>query len=301
MLQRLSVPLETAKKDNMKRCIFTICMNLLALCVMAQYYAYSINGEVQIMRNGNWQNVYSSMELQASDLVKTSEYGNLTILDRTNNKIYSIQTTNAQALEQLIQNTQRKTQKLSIEYIQGMFNKLFGYEDARTESMQTIGGVTYRGEEEDRNIAGALVNSAKSSYPVSFLLLDLQTMAAVENVQNEGTYILQMNNMSDTPLYMNIIYTDEKGETSAMLPLDENQTMLHLYIPAFSNVRLTEFPLSFTPPGVINWLTLVASPMLFNLQSVIHYMQSPELQQTMSTSASSHTIGRYDMKLRIED
>ena len=42
---------------------------------MAQYYAYGINGEVQIMRNGNWQNVYSSMELQASDLVKTSEYG----------------------------------------------------------------------------------------------------------------------------------------------------------------------------------------------------------------------------------
>ena len=286
----------------MKRCIFTICTNLLALCIMAQYYAYGINGEVQIMRNGNWQNVYSSMELQASDLVKTSEYGNLTILDRTNNKIYSIQATNAQPLEQLIQTTQRKTSRLSFEYIQGMFNKLFGREDASTESMRTIGGVTYRGEEEERNIAEALVNSAKSLYPVSFLLIDLQTMEAVEYVRNGGTYILQMNNMSDTPLYMNIIYTDEKGETSAMLPLDENQTMLHLYIPAFSNVRLTEFPLSFTPPGVINWLTLVASPMPFDLSSVIYYMQSSELQQAnISASTSSHTVGRYNMKLRIED
>ena len=286
----------------MKRCLLTIGMNLFALCLMAQYYAYGINGEVQIMRNGNWQNVFSSMELRSTDLVKTDEYGNLTVLDRTNDKIYSMQSPEAQPLEQLIQNAQRKTPNPASEYIQGIFSKLFGREDASLEKMKTIGGVTYRGEKEDWNIAGALVYSAKPSYPVSCMLLDWQTMEVVESVRDGGIYILQMNNMSDTPLYMNIIYTDEKGDTSAMLPLDERQTMLHLYIPAFSNVRLTGFPLSFSPAGVMNRMTLVASPMPFDLQNVLRYMQSPELQQTnMSGKSSSHTIGRYDMKLRIEN
>lgn len=277
----------------MKRWLTLIALLVMTGTMMAQYYAYSMNGKVQLMRDGEWQNVYSTMELQETDLVQTEEYGNLTVLDRTNNKMYSIQSAEALPLRQLMLR-QAGTRWLTTEYIIGMYKKLFDKE--RTKGIETSGGVTYRGETEEREIARALLNTCKSSYTVSFALLDIHTMEPIDRIQEEQPVIVQFNNMSDTPLYMNIIDTDADGIQSALFPLDEKKTMLQLYIPALSCVRIQEYPFVFAPAGTSDRLTLVAYPYPFDLRNVIKKMAEPEVQKAGS---SIPEIGVYQQTVQI--
>lgn len=262
--------------------------------LMAQYYAYSLNGQVRMMREGEWQNVYSTMELQETDLLQTEEYGNLTILDRTNNKMYSIQSADALPLRQLMLR-QPGTRSLATEYMIGMYKKLFNKE--RTKGIETGGGVTYRGDAEEREIARALVHTNKSSYTVSFLLLDIHTMEPIDRVQEGQPVIVQFNNMSYTPLYMNIIDTDAEGLQNALFPLDEKNTMLQLYIPALSSIRMQGYPFVFAPAGTSDRLTLVAYPYPFDLRNVIKRMAEPEVQKAVGTPKEG--IGRFESKIII--
>lgn len=275
-----------------------IAIILLCLCVSAQsqYYAYTVNGEAQVMRGGEWKAVYSTMELQTTDLLRTSEYGHVTVLDRTNNKIYSLQTVDAKPIEQLISNVQPHTRRLMQEYIIGMYNKLFGIEEERTKGMATQGGVTYRGEEEEREIARAILHCRKGELPVSFLLLDFQTRQPVERVREGQMVIVQFNNLSDTPLYMNIIDRDAEGTESAIFPLDEKQAILTLYVPAFSSVRMHEYPLTFAPAGTTDKLTLVAYPYPFELTNVVKLLKDTEIQQA---TGKTNPIGIYQQTIPI--
>ncbi len=257
----------------MRQYIFIILLLGLSSSLSAQYYAYSMNGEVRLMRGGEWQKVYSSMELQENDLIQTEEYGNLTILDRTNNKMFSVQTVEAKPISQLMQ-TQKETKSLTAEYIIGMYQMLFGGERPKG----TTPGVTYRGEAEEREIARALLHTRKSSFPISFTLLDLHTLEPVEQVREGQLIVVQFNNMSDTPLYMNIMDTEASGQQTAIFPLNEKQTLLTLYIPAFSNVRLHDYPITFAPGGTTDKLTLVAYPYPYDLRNVIDKMYEPDIR-----------------------
>ncbi|MBR1717166.1 MAG: hypothetical protein IJ718_06065 [Paludibacteraceae bacterium] len=278
----------------MRRTLFIISMLCVSIGLMAQYYAYSMNGVVRIMRGGEWQTVYSTMELQETDLLQTEEFGNITILDRTNNKIFSIQSTEARPVRQLMQ-AQPSTRMLATEYILGMLRKLFNqeqFEEAKTESY-----VTYRSEEDEREIARALIHSNQSKYLVSFTLIDLHSQQAVETVEEGQIVVVQFNNMSDTPLYMNIIDTDASGQVAAIFPIDEKQSTLTLYVPAFSNIRLHQYPIQFAPGGTTDHLMLVAYPIPFYLPDVIELMNKPEIIN--DSAFVNEPIGIYQMSVPI--
>ena len=176
----------------------------------------------------------------------------------------------------------------------GMYKKLFSKE--RTKGIETGGGVTYRGDAEEREIARALVHTCKSSYTVSFFLLDIHNMEPIDRIREDQPAIVQFNNMSDTPLYMNIIDTDADGIPNALFPLDERNTMLQLYIPALSSVRIQEYPLIFAPHGTSDRLTLVAYPYPFDMRNVIKLMAELEVQKAGS---SIPEIGVYKQTIHI--
>lgn len=280
----------------MKRLALLICLLPASLALFSQIYAYSCNGKVQIMRNGEWQDVFSTMELQLTDQLQTEEYGCVTVLDRTNSKLYSIQSLEANPLGFLIKNAQQKTPKLMAEYVQGIWNKLFGFEDKETEGLKTTGGVTYRGENETRDVAIGLLTQRRSYYPISCTLIDHTTNQPVEYVREGQTIIVQINNLSDTPLYVNIVDIDADGNQSALFPFDEKQTMLNLYIPALSNVRLQQYPIAFAPAGSADRLKVVAYPMPFDLNAVLEYLQSPDIHQNTTTA---NKIGIFQLHVSI--
>ena len=260
----------------MKRIFLLIAILPISLMLAAQYYAYSCNGKVQVMRQGQWQEVFTGMELQETDLLQTEEYGKVVMIDRTNSKLYTIQSSEAKPIGTLISNLQQKTPKLFVEYVQGIFNKMLGVEEKQTDGFDTEGGVTYRGEDENRAVALGLLNQHRSQYPLSMLLLDNQTMQPVRNVREGQTVIVQVNNLSDTPLYINVIDIDSEGNKAAIFPADEHQTMLNLYIPALSNIRLYAYPIAFSPGNTIERLQLIAYPLPFDLPKVLKLIGQPE-------------------------
>ena len=281
---------QKSKKRLVSICFFIV----MALPAFSQYYISSVNGNVQIMRNGKWQDAYVTMELQETDLVQTQNTGCLTVIDRANSKLYTFQSPQAISLNKLIANSQSKTKNFVYEYVEGVFNKLFGRVD---EQQNTAVGVTYRDKTEEREIARAISHTQKSDYLVSFLLLDYQTLLPLESVQESQIFIVQLNNMSDTPLYMNIIDTDSNGTQTALFPPDEKQTMLHLYIPPFSTVRMNQFPIYLTPAGTTDKLTLVASPMAFDIETVITMMNTDEGKMS---SSDLQAVGQYTTQVMIK-
>ena len=280
----------------MKRMVLVLFAFVFSVTAMAQLYALSMNGKVQIQRNGKWQNVFVGEELQRTDLVQTEEFGYFVILDRATGKKYSFQAHEAQTIEQLILMKSAKTPSLAKEVVQGLCNILMGRKDYIDKNNNT-GGVTYRDLDEDFLVASILKTQPQTSYLIDFMLLDMATMQPVKQVY-EGQYIIfQINNHSDTPLNVNIIDKEPNGKQSAIFKGNEMISYQDLYIPAFSSVQLMNYPIKFAPANTIDQLTLVAYPLPFNLSKVLEPMS--EDNKLKNTNNVNEPIGIYQMNVPI--
>ena len=258
----------------------------------AQYYVYIVNGDAILQRKGQQLPLYTSTELFEEDIIQTSEYGNVVILDRYKNKTYSIQSSEPKPLRQLIVSSQSKSRSLAGEFIEGLYNKLFGKSDRDEAIYKTQGGVTYRGDPDDEIVAAALNAQGKSAYAISMTLLDLHTLQPVEQLRENQIVILQINNLSDTPLYVNVIDIDANNKATALFSTDEVEMIMNLYIPPLSNVRLSNYPITFAPAYTADRLILVAYPMPFDLAHVLSIRDSIPAQ-------FKPLIGRYDTTITI--
>ena len=90
----------------MKRLIVIISTLILCVSLKAQYYVYEINGEV-FVKGTEWTSAYKTMQVQPSDLIRTNDYSSVVILDRNQNKLYSLQSTSPASLKTLIQGQKR--------------------------------------------------------------------------------------------------------------------------------------------------------------------------------------------------
>lgn len=280
----------------MKRFVLVLFAVVVSVTAMAQLYALSMNGKVNIQRNGKWQNVFIGEELQKTDLLLTEEYGYIVILDRSVGKKYSFQSLSPQSVDQLILSQGRKSPSLAKEVVQGLCNILMGRKDFIDKNNNT-GGVTYRDLDEDFLVASILKTQPQTSYLIDFTLLDVATMQPVKQVY-EGQYIIfQINNHSDTPLNVNIIDKEPNGKQSAIFKEKEKISYQDLYIPAFSSVQLMNYPTKFTPANTTDQLTLVAYPLPFNLTKVLEIMSDDETLK--NTNPINKPIGIYQMSVPI--
>ena len=258
----------------MKKLILFLAVALSAISAGAQNFIYEMTGEVTVWHDGKWMNAYKTMQLSPEDSIRTAEFSSVVVLDRTSDRIYSFQSVCPAALADLAASQKPKTRRLLAEVAQGLLNALFTRNDRSMSAYDGVSGVSYRGEDEDRMVAAALAAGQKSSASVSFRILDCRTMKPTDVVQVGEEAVVEVINHADTPLYFNIIDTDSSGNSAPVLPFDELQTMLHLYIPPMSVVGLEEYPIGFYEPCGVDRLTLVASVFPFDLQNVIDMIPS---------------------------
>ena len=271
----------------------------MAVAAMAQLYAYAINGSAQIQREGLSRDVFVADVLLDDDLLSTEEYGYIVILDRKNNKKYSLQSSFPQSVRSLIASQGAKAQTLPKEYIQGLYVRLVGYESGDATAPQNSEGTTYRSESIDLNIAHTLAKKTTTE-TVDFLLLDQHTLQPVRRVQEGQNIVLQIENRSDAPLYTNIIDVDPEGNEYVLLPVSASDSLSDVYIPPYSKIRLNSHPISFAPGGTSDELTLIAHAKPFNISHVIEMAQAGMMNAAFN-EASDNTAHAGYISMKIVD
>ena len=272
----------------MKRFVSTISAFFVAASAMAQLYAFALNGKAQIQRGDSLHAVFVADLLLEDDLLTTEEYGYVVILDRKNNKKYSLQSPCPKSIHTLIASQGRNAKTLPEEHIHRLYLLLMGIETEDPSALPDAEGVTYRSENIDLTIAHSMVQNTVTE-TVDFQLLDQFTLRPVPQVEEGQNVILQIENHTDTPLYTNIIDSDPTGEKFVLLPVNTLDSLSDVFIPPHSRIRLKSNPISFAPGGTSDELTLIAHSEPFNISNVMRLIQSEAMKPAMNEVAADNT------------
>lgn len=272
-----------------------IILTAIILCsnAKAQYYVYEINGEA-FVKGTSWNPAYKTMSVQLSDYIRTDKYSSIVILDRNSDRLYTFQSTTPETLNTLIHEQKSSSHSLLKEVSQALFSALFKTNNKSMEAYNNTSGVTYRNEDDDLHIAQALNASCSNSNKVTFRFIDPVTGQAVTQGKVGGLTIVEITNNTPSGLYINIADFDSEGNVAPIFPTDENNTMTHLYMPAYSVVRLENYPIEFYYPCGTDKMVLVGYEKPFNMMNVLQLMETakPSTSSKVYTYSSSITIGQ---------
>ena len=278
----------------MKRSILSLVALFVSVVSTAQLYVVSKSGEAWIVRNGKKEMVSVTMELQESDLLQTEAHGSVNVEDRKNHKPYSLHSPNPQSIRELIAPQRAITHILSKEFWNDLRNA-FRDPAYDIDLRETTTGTSYRSQDGiDGRIAKSLISRQGSShFDINFALLDLATEEPVTKVHEGQKVFVQINNRSNIPLFISIIDRDYMGKETALITVTRLTKFFDLYIPAMSSVRLNYYPYVFSlfPANTTDQLSLIASPIPFNLTTVLKLMQHPDsLKNTESCEIGTYKI-----------
>lgn len=280
----------------MKRLFLILLAASLSLGATAQLYVLSINGQVQIRRGNVWKDVFVSDILYETDSLQTESYGSVVIRDKKTNKNYPIQSTTPQSVKQLISKDRYKTPSLTTEFCREIDNLILGIRSLR-DLFPEIGGGVYKGENTNLLVARALLSLENySAYPITMKLLDGGSLQPLEKVCVDQSFLIEITNDSDTPLFVNIIDRDETGKQEALIHVNDSCCLPGYYVPASSTIRVTSGT-TFYPANTTDQLTLVAYPIPFYLSDVIELMNEPE--KINESAFINEPIGIYQMSVPI--
>ena len=272
-----------------------IILTAIILCsnAKAQYYVNEINGEA-FVKGTSWNPAYKTMSVQLSDYIRTDKYSSIVILDRNSDRLYTFQSTTPETLNTLIHEQKSSSHSLLKEVSQALFSALFKTNNKSMEAYNNTSGVTYRNEDDDLHIAQALNASCSNSNKVTFRFIDPVTGQAVTQGKVGGLTIVEITNNTQSGLYINIADFDSEGNVAPIFPTDENNTMTHLYMPAYSVVRLENYPIEFYYPCGTDKMVLVGYVKPFNMMNVLQLMETakPSTSSKVYTYSSSITIGQ---------
>ena len=262
----------------------SICLALFCMATMllhAKLYVYNITGSAQMKRAGEWSDLYKTCQLTETDSIKTDRYSSLVILDDSRQTLYTVQTTEAVTVKSIVSQKEH-TVSLLKEAFSGIMQAMRKDNSKSMEHYQMRGGVTYRGDDEDRTMAMLLtakcsgnlqsVQNYQTDYPIHLRLIDTATGDYVSGAAVGSVLIAEVENLSSSNLYVNLIDIDTEGNTTILFPHDEEATMLHLIVPAGSTIRFTDFPFTLYEPIGTDQLVITAFSKPYNLQHVLQLM-----------------------------
>ena len=257
----------------MRRLTMILAALLMSLAAEAQYYVYESNGEALVRKNTGWTDAYKTMSVELSDSIRTAEYSSVVILDRTDSELYSFQSRQASTLENLIAGYKKSSKGLFREAIQGIYAAMFGKNEKSMDAYSKTSGVSYRDKDNDMIVAKALRAATSGTGDIYFRLLDRYTGEQLVEARVGQLAVVEITNNTGQELFFNIADFDSEGNVAPILPCDDQQNMLHLFLPPHSVVRLNEYPVEFYEPRGTDRLVLVAYPKPFNLMNVLQMLQ----------------------------
>lgn len=273
----------------MRKIVATFVLLCFAATLFAQHlFVMSVNGTAEIKKKDHWVPLIKAQALNDEDVIRTSKYGSVTILDKERGKQYAVQSVSGAKVKELLATQKSSVKRFANEVVEFLSDILFNTKEKERKDYQTTGGVTYRSDNADEMIASWLKNNlndrlevGSSAYPVSLQVIDPFTYQVIREIKAGDHAELMVMNDSDIPLYVNVIDVDFEGQWSAVIPKDETEMMTTLLIPPHARVFLP-FPISFFEPKGVDHLILLAYPMPFNLQRVIALYQAGNVDVSLS-------------------
>lgn len=276
----------------MKKILIILTAIILCSNANAQYYVYEINGEA-FVKGTRWNPAYKTLSVQLSDSLRTDRYSSIVILDRDRDKLYSFQSPTPETLKTLIYEHRDRSHSLLKEVSQALFFALFKTNNKSMEAYNNTSGITYRNEDDDLHIAQALNASRSNSNKVTFRFIDPDVGQVITYGNVGGMAIVEITNNTPTGLYINIADFDSEGNVAPIFPIDENNTMTHLYMPAYSVVRLNDYPIEFSYPCGIDNMILVGYEKPFNMMNVLQMMKTAKSVPSSKVYTYSSSISIY--------
>lgn len=273
----------------MRKSFITFVLLCIAITISAQHlYVLNINGKAELKKNGKWVPLIKAQPLYDNNVIRTSKFGSVTILDTDRDKEYAVQSESGATVQALL-STQKFSVKRFAKEIVEVLSNIFTYSnDNERKNYETTGGVTYRSDNADEAIASWLKKNlnenlevGNSAYSVSLQVMDPFTYQVIREIKVGDHADLMVMNDSDIPLYVNVVDVDSEGQWSVVIPKDETEMMVTLLIPPHASVILP-YPVHFFEPKGIDHLILLAYPMPFNLQRVIALCQSGNVDVSLS-------------------
>lgn len=269
-------------------------------------YVYSVIGQAERQENGQWVALQKRNQLKNDDVVRVADNSALSIIDRKAEKIYSISQTSGKKVSELIANYKGK-QSYAANFVSHASKSLF---NGGTDKISNdAAGCTYRGDIIENDIAKALIakakgvsmnnfNNATTDYQISFEILDRDSKQALGNeVVVDKQAIFRIKNMSDVPLYVNILDINQMNEKYVCLPIDDATTMSHLLIPANCTIDLVSYPIEFAEPKGVDNLMLIATEVPYDLRQVKKYLEKVD---PSTTTSSNYPVGVYSQNITVK-
>ena len=281
----------------MRKLFVTFVLLCFAVSLSAQHlFVMGINGTAEINKKGEWVSLVKAQALFDNDIIRTSRFGNITILDNERGKVYSVQSETGAQVQNLIATQKSSVKRIFKETIEVISDILFSKKDKATDNYQTTGGVTYRSDNADEMIAAWLKNNLNDKYEINNSSFDF-TLQVVDKYLNipiqeiqAGDYAnLLVSNNNDIPLYVNIIDIDGNQEWTAVIPKDEVEMMSSLLIPPHASVILP-YSIQFFEPVGTDQMILLAYPLPFNIQRIINLYRSGNVDTTTSAKVGGTII-----------
>lgn len=253
----------------------------VSVCTQAKLYVYDINGSAERQQNKEWIALYKTVELQENDVIRTTRYSSFVILDDSRKKLYTVQSVEPIMVKTVINSDENHVSLLK-EAFAGIFRSMSKDNNIGVEHYQQRGGVSYRGDNEDRAVAMTLTNmcgsslqsisNTQSGYPFTLRLINLSTDSYTDRVTIGTVLIAEIENRSNKALYVNLLDIDTNGNKTILFPMDEEQNMLHLVVPAYSTVRYAKYPIVIYEPAGIDHIVAIAYDKPYDIQHVLDLM-----------------------------
>lgn len=245
----------------MRRFKLILLLLLVSSSTFAQkLWVYSVNGVAEKKEGSEWIALQRTDKLSTSDYIRTGKTSSLAILDRSSNKLYSLQSESPVTVKMVI-DSQQKNPSLAKEFVSYLWKSVNGKGQSEAKSA----GVVYR----DGSNASMIANSL-TKYKVAVTLLNAETGEELGDVIKIGQRaLIKIINYADIPLFVNVIDVDADGNMAACIPVTDQSYLPQLMVPANAEVLLSSFPIEFSHPAGIDTLIPLAWHEPYNVDSVI--------------------------------
>lgn len=283
------------------RRLLTFILLICACSCYAGWFVFSVNETVERQSTQGWQELQKGDKLLPTDNIRMSQYASLSVLDDKSKRIFTLQSTAESTMSDLMRQAQSSCSPNLARYAKTLMSI---FRSGNTEELKGSAGVNYRDANADRIVAGILRQQMTDfhNYQLSTdYRLELQAVSAdngeICQQVSEGERVrLLVSNHSNRALFVAILDVDAGGIPQVLLPLDANDMISRMFVPAYSTIMLPQV-ISFAPQGV-DHLYLIAYDEPFDMQQVLRLMEEPEADAPLPDIAPKLGCAHLDIRIR---
>lgn len=278
------------KKTNQSIIFILLFFSFPLLAIGQKYVVYSVVGSVNYLQSGHYVKLTPRKHISSTTKLRIGQESAVTLLDEQNSKMYSLTNEGTYTVSQLIGKAKKRERNLSKKYMAYMMKMLFAKGSQNMSHPDTYMHATatsYRSENNDSSLLSSIyrITDAPNTYNMEKIICErnqiidtdfdvkLEIVSYVSGQPIEDKVIgstssyVRVKNTSSIDLYVNVLNIDEHGNKYLVLPVDEEASCAHLFVPANSTVSFKSEPFIFSnnPSKETFFLVATEKPVDFSI------------------------------------